>query len=92
MTHDPDRLRDFPSLAAFGDDLMRVAARRLTLPVPVFPATQSPTAGRRTGRAACESRRSWRGERASRTGRVRAPVPAARGRRGGRRAAVSWPR
>lgn len=25
MTHDPDRLRDFPSLAAFGDDLMRVA-------------------------------------------------------------------
>ena len=25
MTNDPDRLRDFPSLAAFGDDLMRVA-------------------------------------------------------------------
>jgi hypothetical protein len=25
MTHDPDRLKDFPSLAAFGDDLMRVA-------------------------------------------------------------------
>ena len=25
MTHDPDRLSDFPSLAAFGDDLMRVA-------------------------------------------------------------------
>jgi hypothetical protein len=25
VTHDPDRLRDFPSLAAFGDDLMRVA-------------------------------------------------------------------
>ena len=25
MTHDPDRLRDFPSLAAFGDDLKRVA-------------------------------------------------------------------
>ena len=25
MTHDPDRLRDFPSLAAFGDELMRVA-------------------------------------------------------------------
>jgi hypothetical protein len=25
VTNDPDRLRDFPSLAAFGDDLMRVA-------------------------------------------------------------------
>ena len=25
MTHDPDRLRDFPSLVAFGEDLMRVA-------------------------------------------------------------------
>ena len=25
MTNDPDRLRDFPSLVAFGDDLRRVA-------------------------------------------------------------------
>jgi hypothetical protein len=25
VTNDPDRLRDFPSLAVFGDDLMRVA-------------------------------------------------------------------
>ena len=25
MSHDPDRLSHFPSLAAFGDDLMRVA-------------------------------------------------------------------
>jgi len=25
VTNDPERLRDFPSLAAFGDDLMRVA-------------------------------------------------------------------